>query len=139
MFWINLVMKKTYLNHFKNNNGQFKIAVTFLTVYNGIFNIRNRNNNSYFKKALIDEDFLNFRIPPGAYEIKSLDKEIRRNIFNDGYYTEANYPFKRKPSFSTRGSNIGISSPGPVITFVPDDSRRNLLGFSRTTLFEEYN
>ena len=37
------------------------------------------------------------------------------------------------------GSIIEISTQGPVITFVPDDSIRDLLGFSKTTIFEEYN
>ena len=32
------------------NNKQFKIAVTFLTGYNGIFNVTNSNNKFYFKK-----------------------------------------------------------------------------------------
>ena len=28
----------------QTNNKQFKIAVTFLTVYNGVFNVTNSNN-----------------------------------------------------------------------------------------------
>ena len=64
----------------QTNNKQFKIAVTFLTGYNGIFNVTNSNNKFYFKKAIKDEDFIKIRIPPGAYEIESLDDEIRRII-----------------------------------------------------------
>ena len=33
----------------QTNNKQFKIAVTFLSAYNGIFNVTNRNKNFYFK------------------------------------------------------------------------------------------
>ena len=49
------------------------------------------------------------------------------------------YPFLIKPNFSTLGSIIEISAHGPVITFIPDDSIGNLLGFNKTTIFEEYN
>ena len=48
-------------------------------------------------------------------------------------------PFKIKPNFSTLGSIIEISTQGPIITFVPDDSIRELLGFNKITIFEEYN
>ena len=64
----------------QTNKKQFKIAVTFLSAYNGIFNVTNRSNKFYFKKNLIDGDFIQFRTPEGAYEIESLDDEIKRNI-----------------------------------------------------------
>ena len=35
---------------------QFKIAVTFLTGYNGILNITNKNIKFHFKKSLTDKD-----------------------------------------------------------------------------------
>ena len=47
----------------QTNNKKFKIAVTFLTAYNGIFNVTNSNIKFFFKKALIDEDFIQSRIP----------------------------------------------------------------------------
>ena len=78
-------------------------------------------------------------IAPGAYEIESLNNEIKRIINDEGYYNELTYPFKIKPNFSTLGSIIEISTQGPVITFVPDDSIRELLGFNKITIFEEYN
>ena len=43
------------------NNKQFKIAMTFLSAYNGIFNVTSKNNKFYFKKNLIDEDFIQIR------------------------------------------------------------------------------
>ena len=68
-----------YLFHpLQTNNRQFKIAVTFLSGYKGIFNVTNKNNKLYFKKSLIEEDFIQIRIPEGAYEIESLDNEIKR-------------------------------------------------------------
>ena len=123
----------------QTNNKQFKIAVTFLTGYNGIFNVTNANNKFYFLKSITDDDHIQITIPPGAYEIESLNNEIKRIIIDEEHYTEANYPFNIKPNFSTLGSIIEISTQGPVITFSPDDSIGDLLGFNKTTILEEYN
>ena len=116
--------KSTHEEHLfqplQTNNKQFKIAVTFLSAYNGIFNVTNTNNKFYFKKKLIDEDFIQIRIAEGAYEIKSLNDEIKRILIDKEYYTEANYPFTIKPNFSTLGSIITISPQGPIIGFVFD-------------------
>ena len=136
--------KSTHEEHLsqplQTNNKQFKIAVTFLTGYSGIFNVTNANNKFYFTKSISDEDgYVQITISPGAYELEKLNNEIKRIIIDEEHYTEANYPFKIKPNFSTLGSIIEISTQGPVITFVPDDSIRDLLGFNKTTIFEEYN
>ena len=135
--------KSTHEEHLsqplQTNNKQFKIAVTFLTGYNGIFNVTNSNNNIYFLKSITDDDHIQITIPPGAYEIESLNNEIKMIIIDEEYYTEANYPFNIKPNFSTLGSIIEISTQGPVITFSPDDSIGDLLGFNKTTILEEYN
>ena len=136
--------KSTHEEHLsqplQTNNKQFKIAVTFLTGYNGIFNVTNSNNKFYFMKSITDKDgYIQITIPPGAYEIESLNNEIKRIIIDEQHYTEPNYPFTIKPNFSTLGSIIEISTQGPIITFVPDDSIRDLLGFNKTTIYEEYN
>ena len=77
--------KSTHEEHLsqplKTNKKQFKIAITFLTGYNDIFNVTDKNNKFYFKKAIKDEDFIKIRFPPGAYEIESLDDEIRRKNY----------------------------------------------------------
>ena len=57
----------------QTNNKHFKIAVTFLTGYNGIFNNTNKNNNFYFTVSINNDDFWLFTIPPGAYELESLN------------------------------------------------------------------
>ena len=67
--------KSTHEEHLsqplQTNNKQFKIAVTFLTGYNGIFNISDKNNKFYFAKSFMDEaGFIQIIIPPGAYEIE---------------------------------------------------------------------
>ena len=134
--------KSTHEEHLfqplQTNNKQFKIAITFLSAYNGIFNITKRNNEFYFKKNLFDEDFIQIRIPPGAYEIESLDSEIKRILVDKEHYTEANYPFTIKPNFSTLGSIITISPQGPIIGFVFEDSIGKVLGFIETILCEQY-
>ena len=136
--------KSTHEEHLfqplQTNNKQFKIAVTFLTGYNGIFNVTNENNKFYYKKTISVEDgFIQITIPPGAYEIESLNDEIERIIIDEKQYTEANYPFKIKPNFSTVGSIIEISPQGPIISFMFDHSIRYLLEFNARTLYEEYN
>ena len=68
-----------------------------------------------------------------------MNNEIKRIIIDQEHYTEINYPFNIKPNFSTLGCIIEISSQGPIITFVPNDSIGDLLGFNKTTIFEEYN
>ena len=136
--------KSTHEEHLsqplQTNNKQFKIALTFLSGYNGIFNVTNSNNNFYFNKTITDEDgFVQITIPPGAYEIESLNDEIKPIIIDEEHHTEANYPFKIKPNFSTLGSIIEISPQGPIIGFMFDDSIKDLLGFHAITLYEEYN
>ena len=136
--------KSTHEEHLsqplQTNNKQFEIAVTFLTGYIGIFNVTDKNNKFYFAKSISDEaGYIQITIPPGAYEIENLNNEIKRIIIDEGHFTEVDYPFIIKPNFSTLGSIIEISSQGPLISFLPDDSIRSLLGFNASTIYEEYN
>ena len=136
--------KSTHEEHlsqpFQTNNKQYKIAVTILTGYNGIFNVTNSNNEFYFKKSITDEDdFVQITIPPRAYENESLNNEIKRIIIDEENFTESDYPFQRKPNCSTLGSIIEIIPQGPIISFVFNDSIRNLLEFNETILYKEYN
>ena len=98
-----------------------------------------KNNKFYFLKSFTDDGYIQSTIPPGAYEIESLKRKIKRKIIDEEHNTESNYPFTMKPNFSTLGSLIEISTEGSVITFVPDDSLRDLLGFNKTIIYEEYN
>ena len=137
-----IMEKSTHEEHLsqplQTNNKQSKIAVTFLTGYNGIFNVTDKNNKFYFKKAIKDEDFIQIRISEGAYEIESLNNEIKRIIIEKGYYSENNYPFRITPNFSTLGSIVEILIPGPQISFVSDDSIGSLLGFNEILVWGEY-
>ena len=122
----------------QTNNKKFKVAVNFPTAYNGIFKTTDKNNKFYFAKSLT-KDYIIITLPPETYEIESLRNEFKRIIINEDHYTEANYPFKMKPIFSTLGSIIEISSQGPILTSVPDDSMGDLLGFGETSMFSKNN
>ena len=68
-----------------------------------------------------------------------MNDEIKRIIIDEEHYTEANYPFKIKPNFSTLGSIIEISPQGPIISVMFDESIKDLLGFHAITLYYSYN
>ena len=106
--------KSTHEKHLsqplQTKNKQFKIAVTFLTGFNGLSNVTNSNNKFHFLKSITDEDdYIQISIPPGAYEIERLNKEIKKIIIDEGHFTEVNYTFTKKPNYSTLGSIIEIS------------------------------
>ena len=68
-----------------------------------------------------------------------MNKEIKRIIIDEGYFTTSDYPFLIKPNFSTLGSITEISNEESALSFSPDDSIRYLLGFNKTTIYEKYN
>ena len=134
--------KSTYTENLtqslQTNKRQFKIAVAFLTGYHGIFNVTDKSNKFYFTKSIADKDgFIQIKTPKGAYELESLNDEIKRIFIDGGHYTEVEYPFDIKANFSKLGSIIEKTNNGPVITFVPDDSIRDLLEFNKITIYEE--
>ena len=137
-----IIDKSTHEEHLcqplQTNNKQFKIAVTFLSAYNDIFNVTSSNNKFYFFKSVTDVDHIQITIRPGVYEIEALNDEIRRVIIDDGYYNETDYPFNIKPDFNILGSIIEISPQGPIISFIPKDSIGTLLGFNNSSIYEEY-
>ena len=135
--------KSTHEEHLfqplQTNNKQFKLAITFLTTYNGIFNVTNSNNKFYFTKSITDDNhYIMITIPPGSYEIEALNDEIKRVIINGGYFNEENYPFVIKPNFSTLGSFLEISNEESAISFKSSESIGSLLGFNKRTIYEEY-
>ena len=96
--------KSTHEEHLsqqlQTNNKQFKIAVTILTGYNCIFNVTNSNNKFYIKKTITNEDdFDQITIPPGAYQIESLNIEISRIIIVEEYFVESDYTFQIRQIF----------------------------------------
>ena len=141
---LTVMNKSTHKEHLsqplQTNTKQFKIAVTFLTSYNGIFNVTNSNKKFYFKKSITDEDgLIQVTVFLGAYETESSNNENKRIIIDEGHFSETNYPFTMQPNFSTLESILEISPQGPIISFMFDDSIRELLGFNASTICEEYN
>ena len=58
-------------------------------------------------------------IPPGAYEVQKLKKEIKQSIIEESYTKEEEYPSQIKPNFSTLGSFIKIQrvEVGKILLF----------------------
>ena len=102
--------------------------------------LQKSKNKFYFKNSITDgDDFVQITKPPDAYEIESLNKEIKRINFEEEHFTESNCPFQIKPNFSTPGSVIEKSPQTQIISFVFDDSIRSLPGFNETILYKEDN
>ena len=85
-----IINKSTHEEHLsqpsQTNKKQFKIAVTFLSAYSGIFNVTNSNIKFYFTKSITDDNhFTQITFSPGAYEIESLDNEIKRIIIDESH------------------------------------------------------
>ena len=73
----------------QTNLKQIKSAVTFITGYNGIFNVTNSSNKLYFKKTVMKgDDFIQITKPPGDCEIKSLNNEIKQIFIDEEHFTE---------------------------------------------------
>ena len=84
-------------------------------------------------QILIKKGFVQTTNPQGAYETENLDNELKRYIIKEGYFTEGDYPFKIKPNFSSLCSVKEISWQKPLISFIPDDSIRDISGFNAIT------
>ena len=65
-----LMDKSTHEEHLsqplQTNNKQFKIAVTFLSVYNVIFKVADKNTNFCFTKSITDDGLIQITIDKGA-------------------------------------------------------------------------
>ena len=78
-------------------------------------------------------------ILPGACELESLNAEIKRKTFEEGYMTEEDYPFTIKPFFSRVDSIKEIErGRGWQVSFVQDDTFSDLLGFKPKFFHDEY-
>ena len=70
----------------QTNTKQFKIAATFLTGYNGIFNMTSKKK-IYFTKSVTDKDgCIIITIPQSSYQIESLNNENKRNVIDEEHY-----------------------------------------------------
>ena len=106
--------KSTHEEHLsqplQTDNYLVKIAITFLTGFNTTFNITSRNVLFKSTVSIIDDGFSQLTTAPGAYEKESLNKEVKRIIIEEGYFSELVYPFTIKSNFRTLGLLLEISS-----------------------------
>ena len=69
------MVKSTYEEHFpqplQTNHNKFKMAFTFLTGYDGVFNNTNKNDKLYFRVSINADGFSKIGISPGAQEVES--------------------------------------------------------------------
>ena len=95
----------------------------------------------YYTKSIQDVDSTQITITPGAYEIESLNNEFKRNIIEEGRFTEDTYPITIKPNCRTLGNIKEISSniTDSQNAFTPNDSIRDLLEYKPVIIHEEYN
>ena len=71
----------------QKTNKQFKVAITLLTGYNGIFDITKSESKCYFAKSITDEDdFIQIVVPQSAFEFQSLNNEIEWMIIRDVHF-----------------------------------------------------
>ena len=106
--------KSTHEGHLAQplqTNNQFKIAITFLSGYNGFINVTNENNKFIFISVFEGVEHNVIELDPGAYDLESLNAEIKRVIIDKGFIKEEVYPGTIKPIFSISGSIIEIE-PG---------------------------
>ena len=76
----------------------------------------------FYAISIHDKDsFSQITTPPGAYEVKNLNNEIKRNFTVEEQFTEAYYPLTNKPKFSNLSSIVGISKQKPLIEILPND------------------
>ena len=75
------------------NNKQFEITVIFITCYNGIFNVTNKNIMFYSATSISDKTgFIQTTTPPSAYELERLNEEIKRTLIEEDRHTEREDP-----------------------------------------------
>ena len=83
--------------------------------------------------------FIQITLLPGANEFESLNIEIQRILIVEGHFAEMDYPYTKKPKFSTLGSIIEIARKKPLTSFTPDVSIRYFLSFNAGTMYKKYN
>ena len=68
-------------------NRRFKIAITFLNVHNGVFNITSKTSNITFMSVFENAEYNIIHKNPGPYELHFLKKGFKRVIIHEGYIT----------------------------------------------------
>ena len=88
------IHEENFSQSLQTNNEQFKVAVTFLTSYNDVFDVTSKKFQFSFTSVFEVAENSTISILPGANELQSLIVEIRRIILEEGRKSEENYPSK---------------------------------------------
>ena len=84
--------EETLSQTLQTDNKQFERSVSFLTGYNGIINVKNKNNYFHAAKTFTDKGgYIQKAIQPCAYELESLDVEIRRIVSEEEQSLKQNF------------------------------------------------
>ena len=81
------------------NIKQFQTAVTFLSGYNGIFNITTKTNKFYYTKTIDNDDYSEGIIRPGAYELENLREKFKRILLKNDILQKKLILFKSNQVF----------------------------------------
>ena len=124
----------------QTNHRKFKVAVTLLTGYNGIFNIIDKNYKFfYLTHTNMPKEII---IPPDNVkktdDITSFNTKIKELIVEVGDATGENYPFLIRPNFVNLGSIIEIDN-GWEIDFTQIGTIREVLRFKSKRISKEIN
>ena len=72
----------------QTNIEEYKYVVTFLTVFNGISKVTNKNRKFHFATSITDENgFVQRTIPTCAYELESLNDDNKGVNIEKGHFT----------------------------------------------------
>ena len=75
-----------------------------------------------------------------AYELVSLNAEIKLIIIDEGYFTEEDYPFTIESYFSKLGRSIEVEpGRGWQSSYVQNDTSRVLICFTPKVILVEFN
>ena len=100
----------------------YEIGLMWFSSYNSIYNITNENNNFVYSKDG-GKTFIQFKLNPGAYELKEIDSELKKRINIEG-------AISIQPQLST-GKIILNLGENIQIDFTRENSIRELLGFNK--------
>ena len=132
----NPTREENFIEPLITNNKDFKTAITFLTGYNGNFNITEIDNKFYCitpEKIIVD-----IVLEKGAYELEAMDLEIKRLMVLNGDSDGETIPITIKQDFSTQGSIMEIIDRwGIYFTF--DSTTRTILGADARVISGKYN
>ena len=124
-------------------DGHYKMGVTYLNVYNSVFNITTANNNFRYSPDN-QTTWFDLTIDPGAYEITAINDEIKRQMEVNGH-TKNNpseyddYYIHLEANDNTQKSIIIILDTNYSVDLTPSNSLASLLGFVPRILTGSYN